>query len=264
MSILHLHKMKSHFIAGQPVQYSLEADGVSLALNPLLGKMVKLSFQGVIHCVACGRKTAKSYQQGYCFPCTQKLAQCDLCIVKPELCHFAKGTCREPEWATSHCMIPHVVYLANSSGLKVGITRAHQKLTRWVDQGAVQAKAIAGVKTRLQAGLIESFLKQDYADRTDWRAMLKGPAEAIDLDELSEEILGSLPLTLAHEALDEPAVSIEYPVLAYPSKVTSLSLEKKPLVEGTLLGIKGQYWILDIGVLNIRSQSGYQVELAHL
>ncbi len=263
MTSFALLKMRSSYDGKTPVQYSLRRGEESISLNPLLGKTFRLQAKGEIFCVACGRKTAKSYQQGYCFPCTQKLAQCDLCIVKPELCHFHKGTCREPQWAQEHCMISHVVYLANSSGLKVGITREHQKLTRWIDQGAVQALAVARVKQRLDAGLIESFLKKDYADRTDWRAMLKGEAEPVDLSEVREEVLGALPYTLSFEALEEETTVVRYPVLEYPKKVQSLNLEKTPLIEGTLLGIKGQYLITDKGVLNVRSYSGYQVELRY-
>jgi hypothetical protein len=258
-----LKKMRSAYDGKQAVQYSLSVNEELVPLNPYLGKSFRIKASGEIHCVACGRKTSKSYQQGYCFPCTQKLAQCDLCIVKPELCHFHKGTCREPDWAQAHCMIPHVVYLANSSGLKVGITREHQKLTRWIDQGAVQALAVARVKQRLDAGLIESYLKKDYADRTDWRAMLKGEAPPLDLTEAREEVLGALPLTLKYEAMEEDETVVRYPILEYPQKVQSLNLEKTPVVEGTLLGIKGQYLILDRGVLNIRSFSGYQIELGN-
>ncbi len=261
MKNVSLKKMRTSYDGKQPVQYSLALKDELLPINPFLGKSFRIKATGEIYCVACGRKTSKSYQQGYCFPCTQKLAQCDLCIVKPELCHFHKGTCREPDWAQEHCMIPHVVYLANSSGLKVGITREYQKLTRWIDQGAVQALAVARVQQRLHAGLIESFLKKDYADRTDWRAMLKGEAPPLDLCDVREEVLGALPYTLSHEALEEDVTVLRYPILEYPKKVQSLNLEKTPLVEGTLLGIKGQYLILDCGVLNVRSYSGYQIEL---
>lgn len=261
MPRIQVRKMLTEFKNGAPIEYSFKTESGPLPLNPLLGRNIILAFAGSIHCLACGRKTNKSYQQGYCFPCTQSLAQCDLCIVKPELCHFAKGTCREPAWGQEHCMIPHVLYVANSSGLKVGITRAHQKLTRWMDQGAVQAMSVATTQKRLDAGLLESFLKKDYADRTDWRAMLKGEGEPIDLTEIRDEILGSLPMTLAHEDIDEAPVDIRYPVLEYPKKVQSMSFDKTPRIEGTLLGIKGQYLILDKGVINMRNHSGYDIDL---
>jgi len=40
------------------------------------------------------------------------------------------------------------IYLANSSGIKVGITRQTQIPTRWIDQGAVQALPIFKVQSR--------------------------------------------------------------------------------------------------------------------
>jgi hypothetical protein len=66
--------------------------------------------------------------------------------MKPETCHYHLGTCREPDWAQNHCFRPHIVYLANSSGVKVGITRKTQIPTRWLDQGASQALPIFEVQ----------------------------------------------------------------------------------------------------------------------
>ncbi|NBP93900.1 MAG: DUF2797 domain-containing protein [Gammaproteobacteria bacterium] len=129
---------------------------------------------GTISCIACGRNTNKSFNQGHCYPCFKRLASCDQCILKPELCHFHEGTCREPEWGKAQCFGPHVVYLANSSGLKVGITRASQIPTRWIDQGASQALPIFEVADRRTAGLIEAQMRSFVSDRTDWRKMLKG------------------------------------------------------------------------------------------
>jgi hypothetical protein len=54
--------------------------------------------------------------------------------------------------------------------------------------------------------------------------------------------------------------TVRYPVLAYPDKVRSHNLEKEPLLEGTLLGIKGQYLIFDQAVINIRKYTGYRVK----
>ena len=127
---------------GETAQYAFRLDEQEVPVNPLLGKRVRLEFLGAIHCTHCGRKTKKSFSQGYCYPCFTKLAQCDSCIVSPEKCHFDAGTCREPEWGERFCMTDHVVYLANSSGVKVGITRASQIPTRWLDQGASQALSL--------------------------------------------------------------------------------------------------------------------------
>ncbi|WP_153944945.1 DUF2797 domain-containing protein, partial [Acinetobacter baumannii] len=70
-----------------------------------------------------------------------------------------------------HCMIPHYVYLALSSGVKVGLTRKNNEKKRWVDQGAVRAIPIAEVPTRKMAGELEVYLTQYVADKTDWRKM---------------------------------------------------------------------------------------------
>lgn len=262
MDRITLRKMKSVYDAGQVVQYALVDGAQEIGLNAAIGKELKLTFTGTIHCVACGRKTKKSYSQGYCFPCSQSLPQTDLCSVRPERCHFRKGTCRDAEWGVAHCMIPHTIYLANASGIKVGITRTHQEMTRWIDQGATQAIPIARVQQRLDAGLVETILKEHYPDATNWRHMLKGEAETIDLEAERDEALGYLPFHVSFEELKDSPLQINFPVLAYPKVIKSFDLDKQPLVEGTLLGIKGQYWIMDQGVINIRSYTGYEVELA--
>ena len=176
---------------GETAQYAFRLDEQEVPVNPLLGKRVRLEFLGAIHCTHCGRKTKKSFSQGYCYPCFTKLAQCDSCIVSPEKCHFDAGTCREPEWGERFCMTDHVVYLANSSGVKVGITRASQIPTRWLDQGASQALPIFRVATRQQSGLVEDLLRTQVADKTNWRALLKGDAVPVDLLAIREQLFDS-------------------------------------------------------------------------
>lgn len=259
----------------QPVQYSLRLGEQDLDLNALLGQGVRLEYLGAIHCSHCGRKTKKSFSQGYCYPCFSKLAQCDTCIMSPERCHYAAGTCREPAWGEQFCMTEHVVYLANSSGAKVGITRATQVPTRWIDQGATQALPIMRVATRQQSGLVEDVLRSQVTDRTNWRAMLKGEAAPLDLAQLAGEIFQACQdgITTLQERFglqaiqplsDLAVVDIAYPVLAYPAKVASFDLEKTPVVEGTLQGIKGQYLIFDTGVINIRKFTAYQLAVHQL
>ena len=256
----------------QSVQYQLPIGDDLIAINPFIGKTLTLSFLGEINCIACGRKTNKSFNQGFCYPCFQSLAQCDSCIVKPELCHYFEGTCREPAWGEQHCLQDHYVYLANSSGTKVGITRGSQIPTRWMDQGASQALPIFRVKNRLLSGLVEVALKQHVADKTHWQRMLKGIPEAVDLaakrDELLEtcaEELNTIVEQYDNDAItpliNETAININYPVDEYPSKVKSLNFDKTPEITGVLMGIKGQYLIFDTGVLNIRKFSGYKVQL---
>tara|TARA_B110000305_G_C19365448_1_gene601678 strand:+ start:338 stop:1168 length:831 start_codon:yes stop_codon:yes gene_type:complete len=267
-----LHKMRSRL--DNPVSYAMVLGEESVALNALIGKTLSLEFLGQINCVHCGRNSSKSFNQGYCYPCFQKLAQCDSCIISPEKCHYDSGTCREPVWGDEFCMQDHIVYLANSSGLKVGITRASQVPTRWIDQGAVQALPIIRVRTRQQSGFAEIVFKQHVTDRTNWRNMLKGDVEEINMEEERDRLLGLCEkelIELEHQyglhAISilngvEP-VSITFPVEKFPEKITSLNLDKDPLVEGTLMGIKGQYLILDTGVINLRKYSGYQVALGY-
>ncbi|MDH4581468.1 DUF2797 domain-containing protein [Pseudomonas sp. BN415] len=256
-----------------PVQYGFRLGEADIAANPLIGKQLRLEFLGAIHCTHCGRKTKKSFSQGYCYPCFTKLAQCDSCIVSPEKCHFDQGTCREPEWGERFCMTDHVVYLANSSGIKVGITRASQVPTRWIDQGASQALPIMRVATRQQSGFVEDLLRSRVADRTNWRAMLKGEAPALDLpsvrDELFEDCAEGIRalqdrfgLQAIQPVSDIQTIEISYPVDAYPTKVVSFDLDKTPVVEGTLRGIKGQYLILDTGVINLRKYTAYQLAIS--
>ena len=265
-----VRKMRSRL--GQPVSYSARLDDNEIALNPLIDQQLKLIFSGSIYCIHCNRKTNKSFNQGYCYPCFQKLAQCDSCIIPPERCHFEQGTCREPAWGEKYCMQDHIVYLANSSGLKVGITRATQVPTRWIDQGATQALAIMRVRSRLQSGTLEMAFKQHVADKTNWRDMLKGKAAELDMagerdrllaacEEDVKELMARFGFFAISVLKGIDAVSIDYPVQAYPEKIASLNFDKEPVVSGTLKGIKGQYLIFDSGVINLRRFSGYEVEL---
>ncbi|MEH6551087.1 MAG: DUF2797 domain-containing protein [Pseudomonadales bacterium] len=252
-----------------PISYQLPLGDELVSLNQYIGKPVSLEYLGNISCTHCGRDTKKSFNQGYCYPCFRRLAQCDTCIMSPEKCHYHLGTCREPEWGETWCMQDHYVYLANSSGIKVGITRGTQIPTRWMDQGAIQALPIARVKTRYQSGLLEVVLKKHVTDRTNWRAMLKGGNERQDLVAKWSELRGEIALELAQlrgqqgeecfELLDQQALSFDYPVNNYPLKVSTHNLDKNPLAEGILEGIKGQYLILDTGVINIRKYTAYHV-----
>lgn len=259
------------------VSYQLQLGDQTVAMNDLLGQSIHLHWHGEIHCDSCGRKTKKSFGQGHCYPCFSKLAQCDPCMMSPEKCHFHLGTCREPEWAESVCFQSHYVYLANSSGLKVGITRATQLPTRWIDQGAIQGMAIAKVKSRRIAGLVEDLLRGSVADKTNWRTMLKGTTDIIDLNAQRDALFEQYQqeLSAISEQFDDdsgPAIepliatnslsqTFHYPVLEYPTKISSHNLDKNPDVQGRLMGIKGQYLMLDTGVINLRKYTSYRVSL---
>lgn len=252
------------------VQYSFRLGDEQVPVNPLIGSSLRLEYLGAIHCSHCGKRTKTSFSQGYCYPCMTKLAQCDLCIMAPERCHYEHGTCRDPSWGEQFCMTDHVVYLANSSGIKVGITRATQLPTRWLDQGASQALPIMRVATRQQSGLVEDVLRSQVPDRTNWRALLKGDAQVLDLVAVREQIFDACAdgirtlqdrfgLQAIQPLPDAEVVQMRYPVEAYPKKIVSFNLDKNPVVEGTLLGIKGQYLIFDTGVINIRKYTAYQL-----
>jgi hypothetical protein len=254
------------------VEYRLRIGEHEVGLNARIGMPLSLEWHGEIACTNCGRNTRKSFGQGHCYPCFKRLARCDMCIVKPELCHYFQGTCREPEWGEANCFTPHVVYLANSSGLKVGITRKTQLPTRWLDQGAIQGLPILEVATRQQAGFAEVLLKEAVSDRTNWRAMLKGDVAMLDLYAERDRLLAQFAPRLdalrdthggdAIRRLDARAQAFTYPVRTFPTKVVSHNLDKTPKIEGVLLGIKGQYLMLDTGVINLRKFTGYQVSVA--
>jgi hypothetical protein len=255
--------LKMRVKPASPIEYVLPLGDDALPMNPLLGKTVRIEWGGEIRCTHCDREVKKSFSQGYCFPCFRRLAQCDRCIVKPELCHYDQGTCREPEWGETHCLIPHSVYLANSSGLKVGITRGTDPRTRWIDQGAFQGLVIRTVPTRLASGALEVALKPYVADKTNWRKMLQETPATLDMsaerDRVLDELAAGQPDFEApgHALPDAEVMEFNYPMLQHPKKIVSHNLDKKPEVEGQLEGIKGQYLIFDTGVINVRKYGGY-------
>lgn len=248
------------------VQYELMLDEQLIPLNPLIGQSITLRFTGDITCIHCNRSIKKTFSQGFCYPCFTTLAQCDLCILKPETCHFAKGTCRDPAWGEEFCFQPHLVYLANTSGIKVGITRQTQIPTRWIDQGAVQALPIFKTASRYLSGLIEVIIAKHISDKTSWQRMLKSQGELIDLsaerDRLTAICSAELIEFRQHSVeylKQESVIHISYPICSMPNKLKSVDFDKQSELTGTLLGIKGQYLLLDTGIINIRKFSGYDV-----
>ncbi len=266
----NLRKMKVELSNTYEVNYKIVIGNNLLPINSLLSKNIILNYHGVINCIHCDRKTNKSFSQGYCYPCFKSLAQCDLCIMSPEKCHFSEGTCRDPLWAENFCMQDHYVYLANSSVLKVGITRGTQIPTRWIDQGAIQALPIFRVSQRFFAGLVEVVLKKYLSDKTNWRTMLKGAPEKIDLKSSFKSIYPLIEKDIfrlqsryglqAIQLCENEPIEIKFPVMEYPKKINSLSFDKTPRIEGKINGIKGQYLLLDTGVLNLRKFGGYNLD----
>lgn len=255
------------------VQYSLPVGDQSVALNPLIGKELTLTHTGNIFCCSCGKKSKKSYSQGHCFVCMRKLASCDMCIMKPETCHYAEGTCREPQWGEQNCMVDHYIYLSNTSSIKVGITRHTQIPTRWIDQGATQGLPIFKVTNRYLSGLIEVELAKLISDKTNWRTLLKQNSDPLDLNTHAADLIPQIESRLDElalrfgegsiERLNAEIVEINYPVTEFPTKIVSHNFDKEPVVNGILKGIKGQYLIFDTGVINIRKFSSYEVTVSY-
>lgn len=243
-------------------------------MNSLIGQSIRFSFNGQCRCLGCQAETTE-LKDGYCDSCQQTVALCDLCRVKPETCHYAQGTCREPSWGEKNCMTSHIVYLSNTSGIKIGITREKNvaDFSRWLDQGATQALPLMRVSDRLTAGLVEIVIAKVMADKTNWRTMLTQNGEVLDLQAIAAQLTSELSSEFAlfgdHVTIlnDSAPVSLSYPVEAFPAKVgNAINIKKTPTFEGVLKGIKGQYLMIEIGgkieVINLRKYAGYHVALA--
>lgn len=256
-----LRKMKTE--DSQPINYFLNGDE-RISLNDLIGSEIEIQFDNSIRCIACGNNINKTYGQGFCYPCFISVPEASDCILRPELCKGHLGEGRDVEWEEKNHVQPHIVYLALSSAIKVGVTRKTQVPFRWFDQGAIAAIPILECPNRYEAGRIEVLLKSVFTDKTSWQKMLKNDVSP-DLDLLAskEKALNELNNQIAPcKILDEPVLEIEYPVIKYPEKVKSLKLDKVPLIKSKLLGIKGQYFLLeDNKVINIRSHTGYDIIL---
>jgi hypothetical protein len=269
--MLQGHIKKMHVTHDNPIRYVLSLSDEDISLNDYLMQTIRIEFLGDIYCIHCQRKTKKSFQQGFCFPCMQKINECNNCMIHPERCLVETGQCDGSHWAHRHCHQPQLVYLANASALKVGVTQITHNPSRWIDQGAAQALPIFQTNNRYQAGLLEVALKQCVSDKTNWRLMLKEQVTHIDLIAQKEALLLACekyitPLLAQYPndivSLDNTRVlTFQYPVLQYPEKIIALSFDKTPKIEGILLGIKGQYLILNTGVLNIRKFGGYSVSV---
>ena len=258
----NLRKMQTRL--DDVTHYTLELDGVSIDMNEKIGDTIKLSFDGTINCIACGRKTKKSFGQGFCYPCFRNAPESSECIIRPELCRAHEGEARDMAWAEKHCLVEQIVYLARSSAVKVGITRGSQLPTRWIDQGATDAIVFARVPNRYTAGVVEVALKEHLTDRTNWQRMLKNEVIDADLVATKASLTNTLDTDLQQYIdADDTVCSIEYPVNQYPEKVKSVGFDKQAEIEGRLAGIKGQYLIFDDNrVLNIRKHNGYRVTLS--
>ncbi len=250
----------------RPVKYFLPVGDSEIDMNALIGKKIKMQFNGQINCIVCGKITKTSYNQGFCYNCFQTAPEADESVVHPELSKAQFGISRDMEWARKHDLIDHIVYLAVTSDLKIGVTRHHQIPTRWIDQGASFAIKIAKTPNRHIAGIIEIFLKKYFADRTNWKNMLiNTPKQATDLLNKKKVAINLLPAELQkYSCADNEITSIEYPLNKLPEKLKSTGFEQNNIIEGRLTGIKGQYLILDNSTaLNIRKHNGYFIAVTY-
>lgn len=257
-------KMKSRF-EKEYVEYFLPIGEDLVSMNELIGKRITLKYQNQINCIKCGKQTKTSFSQGFCYNCFLTAPEADPAIINPELDQSHLGISRDMDWARTYSLVPHNVYLAISSNVKIGVTRAEQVLTRWIDQGASYAIKLAETPYRQLAGQIEVFLKDYFADKTNWRNMLTNKIPSnIDLIAEKDKAMQLLPDELkTHVISDNSVKKINYPVMHYPSKIKSLNFEKDSSFSGTLTGIKGQYLMFDNNnVVNIRKYNGYLFDIS--
>lgn len=256
---------KMNTVYQDPVQYFLNLNQDLISINECLGRTLKfthLSYQ----CVGC-EKNEKPFRMGFCKKCFFESPMANESILKPELSTAHLGIeQRNLEFEQALELQPHIVYLAYTSELKVGVTRHTQVPTRWVDQGALAALPIAQTDNRYQAGCIEVALKQHLADKTHWKKMLECGEVPEGVFDIKNQLKSFFPEEMNSFFLEESQVwQFQYPIDEPPTKPMSFSstnLDKSPEIGGKLIGVKGQYLIFQDGkVFNIRSAEGHVIEL---
>ena len=242
-----------------PVEYSLPIGENKLILNKYIGELVQINFNDEIRCINCSNKIKKTYMQGYCYPCFISLPQTEECVFKPHLCQAHLGKARDIEWAKNNCLVPTYVYLSLTSNLKVGVTRHNHIPSRWIDQGAHYAIKFAKTPNRHLAGLIELEISKYISDRTQWRKMILGQYDELDLIKKKNNLQEYLPNNLEKYYLNnEDMIELKYPIIKNLEKIKSFNIEKFKTIKKKLIGIKGQYLMFDDNhVLNVRKYTGY-------
>lgn len=255
---------------GEALRYELQGAEIleplpPLYLNKYLGKHVRVRFDGVIHCAETGRRVKKTYGDGLSFDAWQKAPQAVESVIRPELSRIHEGIAlRDKEWEIANHLVPHWVYLAQTSTIKVGVTGAHTGAKRWYDQGAIAGTVICEAPYRGLAGEMEVLLKGHFADKSAYRKMLQANVPDIEgLEEAREEAFEILGTAFENYMLFEGKIEVmHYPILSIPNSIQSVRLDKQPFFEGILVGLKGQYLLLEDGLaLNVRSHIGYEVEI---
>jgi len=247
---------------GKPIQYYLNLSQDILNMNQLIGKNLHWKMVGY-QCVNCGNDE-KIYRMGFCKKCFFESPYASETIIRPELstAHLGIGE-RDLAVEESIQLAPHIVYLAYTGDVKVGVTRESQIPTRWIDQGATFALTIAKTDNRYEAGMIEVAMKEHLADKTNWRKMLEDDFEDdLDLADFREKIKDYFPEDFKNfYSSENEMVRLDFPYEA-PEKISTISLDKSPKFEGVLRGIKGQYLSFEGGTFfNVRAHEGFVVEL---
>lgn len=244
------------------IQYYLDMGSDFLNMNQLLGKTIELSFEKY-ECLNC-HLNKEIYRQGFCKSCFFETPNAGDWIMRPELskAHLDIED-RDLEYEKKVQLQPHVVYLANSSNVKVGVTRKQQVPTRWIDQGAHEAIEIVEVPNRYLAGITEVALKAHVADKTNWRKMLKNDIEDASLQEWQQKLKAFIPAEAQEYFIqNNTETHLNFPVEKYPKKPKSLNIKKESSYTGKLVGIKGQYLIFeDETVFNVRANEGLVVNI---
>ena len=257
-----LTKMETEF--GNPIQYFMVFPNNFLHVNQLLNKEIEISLIGY-QCLNCAKKK-KIFRQGFCYDCFYSSASAGNWILRPELSTAHLGIAdRDLDFETRSQLQPHIVYLALSGDVKVGVTRKTQVPTRWIDQGASEAVSVIEVPNRYLAGITEVAFKAHFVDKTNWRKMLQNEILTLDLLTEKARVYDFLPEEVKpffNSDLNEH-YTLNYPVLEHPKKVTGLNLDKTQVYKGKLIGVKGQYLIFHDGkVFNVRAFEGYVVQIS--
>ncbi len=255
-----LKKMQTEL--DEKVLYYMLLDDSFIAVNQLINKTITINFEGY-ECLKCGLNK-RIFRQGFCNSCFYETPLAGDWIMHPELskAHLGEED-RDLVYEQKVQLQPHIVYLANSSNVKVGVTRRQQVPTRWIDQGAHEAIEIVEVPNRYLAGITEVALKEHVADKTNWRTMLKNEIKDENLIEWREKLKSFIPEEVMEYYIENNSeTNIDFPVEKYPTKPKSLNLVKTPSYTGKLVGIKGQYLIFeDDTVFNVRSNEGIVVSI---
>lgn len=255
-----IRKMSS--VLGEPIQYYLNLSSDLIEMNQVFGKTIRIEHIG-FQCVECG-EDKPIFRMGFCKKCFFESPYASETIIRPELSTAHLGIEeRNLEVEKEIQLQPHIVYIAYTGDVKVGVTRESQIPTRWIDQGATFALPIAKTTNRYEAGMIEKQLKEHFNDKTNYKKMLANEYEGeVDLADFREKIKEYFPQDFQQFYQNEgDIIRLDYPYQT-PKSINVFTLDRKPTYEGVLQGIKGQYLHFQGDeFINIRNHEGYVVEL---